>query len=236
MGRPDQMHGGQFNGVNGVGIGQGPGKGGYISFDGVGQCVHPGAGNELFGQGKQEPGIDNGNIRHDRPAENGHFHAPTGIGNDGKLADIRTGTGRGRQTDHGRNRLGDEVAPFVVVNPAVVGGQDADALGRVNGAAAAQGHDHIAFLFQIEIDADFDLEIPRVAYHVVIKNVFQILFFKVFDGLIQPSGLYHPRISDQKNPLTSQAPGALPDYGQRSYAVNDLRNFKFKQTVIKVGH
>jgi hypothetical protein len=86
----------------------------------MGKGIHAGGSNEFRRFGFQKTWIYQCNIRCNGPAEDGHLYIGAFVGDHGKLADIRSGSGGGRCANQGRDGLGDQVAALVFMDPAMV--------------------------------------------------------------------------------------------------------------------
>ena len=121
--------------VVGIGI-RSPGAG---RLDGVGQGVEPGRGRQLRRHGDHKIDVVDGDGHHAVWVDHRHFGSPGRIGDNIEGRAFGAGA-RGRVDDrHRQPRLCGLVHPFVVLDPAAVGHDDAGRLRGVDGAAAADG-------------------------------------------------------------------------------------------------
>ena len=125
------------------------------------QRVGGGGADVLVGKGLQGVGIGEADVGRHAAAHDGHLAALFGVGDDGELGDVGAGAAGGGTEHHGRQRPDDPVRSLEVADPAAVGNQDGDPLGRVHGAPAAEPDDDVRPLAQVLTRPLFDLDVLR---------------------------------------------------------------------------
>src|SRR5690554_1049758 len=122
-----------------MGIGEWPAANGYKGFQCMYQRINAGAGSEKRVHGQGGFRVDQGNIRYYSLAVNVILIALALVGNNLILSNFRRSSGRG--WDEYLRRAGDAdcIDPFDLENAATVGGHNANGLGAVHGADAANG-------------------------------------------------------------------------------------------------
>ncbi|VTR67739.1 hypothetical protein DESC_610322 [Desulfosarcina cetonica] len=157
-----QVSGDQFDGLEGAGVGNRGGRGGNIGFHGVGQGIHAGGGGQCRGHAHHEQRVVDGHVGGYPPVHDGHFDLAAGVGDDAETGHLAGRSGGGVDGDERWHGLGGLVHALVITDVSTVGGDDADALATVVGAAAAQGNDQVALRRLVKIIA---------LMHVVVRGV-----------------------------------------------------------------
>ena len=121
------------------------------------------------------------------------------IGDDGKLRNVRGGAGGRRDADQGREWKVDPVDPLELEDVSLVGADDADPLGAVHGAAAADGDDGIAVLLPVELGPGHDLLGLRIAGDGAERRHSPVLLPAGIAGPLPSSRPPSPRVGDDQH-------------------------------------
>ncbi len=217
----------EFDGLEGVKLRERGGQSGDVGLHRVGHGVDGGRDDEGPGFGGQDFRVDDGDVGHQRSADDGHFDRALHVVDDGELGNVGPAARRGGQKDHGGQRMLDAVGPFVVVNRSAVAHHQRDALGRVHGAAAAQRHHHVAALFPVAERAVPHLEISGIGHHFGVVVPVQTFLPQHVQNLLHPSGLFQSGVADEEDLFRAQPAGADPGVLQAAPAKENFRDGKF---------
>ena len=130
------------------------------------------------------------------------------------------GAGGGIDRDDGRQLVGQSFdASIVVVEIAVVGGRNANALAAIMRAAATDGHDEVAFFLAVNSQPIFHIGDPGVGIDVAVHHMGDVGPVQVRLDLIHGSACLagHELVRDDKR-LFPEHCGARPHLGQGSPA------------------
>ncbi|EKD36666.1 MAG: hypothetical protein ACD_75C01418G0001 [uncultured bacterium] len=191
------------------------------------QSVHAGAGGQVRVHGDSGEGIDQGNVGNHRLADDGDLFFVCGIGNDGELGNVGGGSGGCRNADEGRTGNGDVVDSFKTEDVLAIGADDADALGAVHRAAAAERNDHIAMLFVVELRPRHDLGITRVGRNGGEDGGFYAFFVMETGEFGKPAGVDNALVGNNKGLLRAEVAEVAADELHGFRPENELRGDKF---------
>jgi len=107
-----------------------------------------------------------------------------GVGDDAETGHFGGGAGGGVDGQERRHRLGGLVDPFEVADVAAVADHQADALGAVVGAAAAEGDNTVALVVLVHLHAVMDVLVGRVRLGTVEDDRLQAGSFQLTLDLI----------------------------------------------------
>ena len=125
-------------------IGEGVRHLGDVGFLSVDKSVNAAGRRDLGGDGHDELGIEQGVAGDQVVADDGHLEVGLRVGDDGGGGHFAAGTGGGGDRDHRDNRTGNLAEAGIVGDLAAVSGKQANGLGDVHRAAAAEGDDALS--------------------------------------------------------------------------------------------
>jgi len=195
----------------------------------MGQGIDSRGYDQVLGFGLQQQGVNDGNVGNQGTADDRHLHLAAHIGDDAELGQVGTAPGGGGNKDHGWQGPLDAIGPFIVVNTPAITGNQRNALGRIHGAAAAEGNHHIRFFLFVDRRTPLDLKITRVGDNVIEVDPAKLLFSKGFGEAIDPADILQTGITHHKNLFCSQSPSATPRIAQTPLTKDDFRDRKFSQ-------
>ncbi len=163
------------------------------------QRIDTGAGGEKRVHAERGFRIDQRNIRHGGLADDRELHPLFLIGNDHELRHIRRGAGGGGNQDQRRagHAQGVDALEFIDMPP--MRGHDADALGAIHRAAAADCNDHVAALAAIQLGTEHHLFAARIGRNVGEQAVLDALSSEAGLHIGHPAGLDHARIGNHQH-------------------------------------
>ncbi len=163
----DQAHGRQRHAV---GLGCGPVA--QESLDRMGQGVDAGCRSDVRWQAGHQRGVQRRHLGHQAGVDDDDLALALGVGNHRGHRHLRAGAGGG---GYGINRRRAaqalEVARQCAQRFAGVGDGCGDCLGRINGRAAAHGHDGVAIMRAVKINAAFDQWNRRIGRDLVKHHI-----------------------------------------------------------------
>lgn len=205
--------------------------GGHIGLDGVGERVQPSAGGEIGIHGQGDLGIDQGDIRDHGLADDSRLAAAADVVDDGELRDVGGGSRRGGDADERWTGQRDPIHAGIVEHLTAIADDDADALGAVDHATAADGEDDVASLVTIQRDTRHDLVIARVRGHAAEDPRLEPCFLECRHQVVQPAGLNDPRIRDDQQSPGLQVQCVVAGTVTRPRPEDELRRDEFAHFV-----
>src|SRR5690554_3827202 len=176
-----------------MGIGEWPAANGYKGFQCMYQRINAGAGSEKRVHGQGGFRVDQGNIRYYSLADNGKLNALALVGNNHKLRNVRRSTGCG--WDEYQRRGGDAAS---------VGGHNADGLGAVHGAAAANGHNCRAVVQAVLLCTQHDFLNSGVRGYCGKQMISNTLLLKALFDVLYPAGSHHAGVGNDQHLLCAE--------------------------------
>ena len=130
------------------------------------------AGGRLVGrQGERAAGVHDGKLRAREVVRVAELHVAVLVGDDRRLAHLAAGGGDGQHTGHGQHLRRRGFAKIEVPDVALVGYAVADALGRVDDAAATDGEQEVDALLAAQLDTLLSQRQTRIGHHAAERNV-----------------------------------------------------------------
>ncbi len=102
-----------------------------------------------------------------------------------------------------------------------MGGHDADPLGRIDGAAAADGDEAVAALRAVLGGAGVDQLDARVGAHAIEDDRLAVRTAQNLERGVQQARRFHPRVGDEQRPPDAQQPGLGPQLADRAQALDE---------------
>lgn len=155
------------------------------------QRINAGTGGQEGVHGQGGFRIDQGYIRHHCLADNGELNPFALVGNDHELRHIGRGAGGGRDQHQRRAGDVDGIHPFEFENAAAVRGHDADGLGAIHRAAAANRDNRGAAVLVVFLGTEHDLLDARVGRDSGKQVVGNILLLQAVLHIPYPAGGQH---------------------------------------------
>ena len=183
-----------LDGVDGQRVGVIAVGGGHIGLDGVGHGVHAGVGHQLLGHGLGQLRIDDGHVGGDFKVRDGVLDTLLVVGDDGERGHLcGRAAGGGHRTEVGlAPQLGDpEHLAHVLEGALRILVLDPHGLGRVDGAAAADGHDPVGAEVLHDRRALHDGVHGRIALDALEQGHLHAGFLQIFLCTIQEAKALH---------------------------------------------
>ncbi len=197
-----------------------------IRLDGVHQGIDPGAQGQVPVHGQGGCRVDQGHIGHHAFADDGDLHPGRRIVDDGELGNIGGGAGGGGNADERRAGHIDPVDSLEIEDVAVVGRDNADALGAIHRTAPAHGDDDVAIVAAIGGGPFHHLVVAGVGTDPVVHHRFHPGRTENGHRPVDEPGPAHPRIGDHKHTAGAKVGGVTSQQLQGAVAEYDLRGNK----------
>ena len=184
----------QFNGVDGQRIRISAVGCGHVRFDGVGHGVHARVGRQLLGHGVHQFRIYDGDIRSNFKISDRIFNAFLVIGDDREGSNFRGGAaggGNSAEVCFGAQLRQAEYLTHIRKSSFRVFVFDPHGFGRVDGAAAAHGHDPVRLEFLHDGRAFHNGLYRRVAFDAFNDFRFHTRFLQIGQGPVQKAAPLH---------------------------------------------
>ena len=181
-------------------------RGGNISLHSVSHGVHTGVGNQLFGHGLSQIGVNDGHVRGDLEVRDGVLDALLVVGNDGESGHLG-GSARGggnstevclaaqrRDAEHLAHLLKGDLGVLVL---------DPHGLGCIDGRAAAHGDDPVGLKLQHGLGTAHDGLHGRIGFDALEQLHFHAGFLQVLHSTVQEAEALHGAAADTDHCLFS---------------------------------
>ena len=145
----------------------------------MGQRIEAGAGRQVRVHGQRGSWVYQRYVRDYALADNRNFVALPGVVNDGELRNISGSSSGGWNANQGRAWRRNAVNAFKIQNVTAIGRDDANALGAVNHAAAADGDNDITALVKVDLAARHHLVILGIRRDLAEHHTLQPRLFKI---------------------------------------------------------
>ena len=197
--------------------------GGNVSLHGVGHGVHTGVGNQLFGHGLGQIGIDDGDIGGDLKVSDGVLDALLIIGDDGESGHLSGGAGGGRdgaEVGLAAERRNAEHLAHLLKGDLRVLVLDPHGLCGINGGAAAHGNDPVGLKLQHGLCAAHDGLNRGIGFDALKQLHFHAGFLQVANSAVKEAEPLH---------------GAAADTDHGLFAGKGLQGFQSTLAVVQIA-
>ncbi|MNO97077.1 hypothetical protein D3C76_887720 [compost metagenome] len=117
-----------------------------------------------------------------------------------------------------------------------MGDHDADCLAAIHRAAAADGDNHIAVVFAVDLGAKHDLFDPRVGRHRAVQAVVDALGLQAGLDIRHPTGGDHTGVADHQHLARAEGLGVIGDIVPAAGTEDDFRRNEFTQLAETLAH
>lgn len=200
-------------------------------LDSVCERVEPGSRIEPLRHGRQQAGIDHGDVGNQRAADDRDLGTAGRVRHDAELRHVGTGAGRGRDHDQRRDRTGRLIHPLVVENVAPVRGEHRDSFGGIDHRTASECDQDIASTFLVGLVTGRDLVILRIGRQRTPHNGRQSLFPELVLQFGRPAGVDQPGVGDEHRPRAAQSEDGVRGLHHRPDTEDYFRCMEFDQPV-----